>query len=300
MKNIKSIIFEETQRLYISLPDVNDAPFFLELLNTSDWLRYIGDKNVKSLDDAANYITTLANDQDRTYWLVRLKSDDKAIGMVSMIQRDYLDYPDFGFAFLPTFYKQGYAQEASRIALSTFFSTNNINNIFAITLKENNNSALLLKRLGFQIKKELTRNNEIINQFELTQDKFNLDHLVFQFFNLFNNKNKTDTNWNSINDICITDAFIIKKTGLQSEVYSIQSFIEPRKKILTDGTLLDFEEKETNEETIIIKHIAQRYSTYIKSGIWNDKPYHGTGHKFFQFINTNAGWKISALVWEDD
>ena len=91
-----------------------------------------------------------------------------------------------------------------------------------------------------------------------------------------------------------------KKTGLAEEVYTLQTFIEPRKKLLSDGTLTEFEEMETAEETKVIGNIAQRSSTYKKSGYLNRKYFKGNGNKFFQFIKTADGWKINSLIWEDN
>ncbi len=93
---------------------------------------------------------------------------------------------------------------------------------------------------------------------------------------------------------------LVSKTETAHAVYSLASFIEPRQKILTDGTLKEFEEHETIEYTKIIGNIAQRYSAYQKSGILEGKLFKQKGHKFLQFVKTNAEWKISSAIWEDE
>jgi hypothetical protein len=101
-------------------------------------------------------------------------------------------------------------------------------------------------------------------------------------------------------DICIAETIIIKKSGLTETVYSLDNFIEPRKKILNDGSLKNFKEREIKGDSLIIGNIAQRYSRYQKEGYLNETYFKEYGHKFFQLIKTNQGWKINALIWEDD
>jgi hypothetical protein len=131
------------------------------------------------------------------------------------------------------------------------------------------------------------------------QDKQSIDQLIQNFFSIFNNTHQ-QPDWNLIHQICIPETIIIKKTGLTETVYNLQSFIEPRRKILSDGTLTAFEEKETTATTTIIGNIAQRFSKYEKSGYLNGLYFKEYGNKFFQLIKTTNGWKINALIWEDD
>jgi hypothetical protein len=134
----------------------------------------------------------------------------------------------------------------------------------------------------------------------MTDDKSYIDNLVKTFFRIFTNANQQQPDWEIIHHICIPQTIIIKKSDLKEEVYNLQTFIAPRKIILSDGTLSEFEEKETGAETKIAGNIAQRFSTYQKSGFLNGKWFEEYGNKIFQFIKTNAGWKISAVVWEDE
>jgi hypothetical protein len=139
------------------------------------------------------------------------------------------------------------------------------------------------------------------NNIDRTQpDKPAIDNIVKAFFDIFTNTNNKQPDWAIINTVCIPETIIIKKSGTTEAVYSLSSFIEPRQKILTDGTLTNFQESETKEETKITGNIAQRFSTYQKSGYLNGTYFNETGNKFFQFIKTNNGWKINALIWEED
>lgn len=131
-------------------------------------------------------------------------------------------------------------------------------------------------------------------------DKTQIDGITKQFFGIFTNTDQIQPDWTVMNDLCIPEIIIIKKTGLAQEIYNLHSFIEPRKKILSDGTLTNFEESEVKEETQIIGHIAHRHSTYQKSGYLNGSYFNECGNKFFQFIKTKDGWKINSLIWEDE
>ena len=131
-------------------------------------------------------------------------------------------------------------------------------------------------------------------------DKIEINNLTEQFFNLFDNTNNKIPDWTIAQKICIPEILIIKKTGLSEVVYDLANFIEPRKAILSNGTLTNFQEQELHEETQIIGHIAQRRSRYQKSGNRSGKLFVETGTKLFQFIKTNHGWRINSLVWEDD
>ena len=131
-------------------------------------------------------------------------------------------------------------------------------------------------------------------------EKSEIDNIVKVFFNIFTNTNHKQPDWIIIDTVCIPETIIIKKSDAAESVYNLISFIEPRKKILTDGTLTNFEESETTEETRIIGNIAQRFSKYQKSGYLNGTYFKEYGTKFFQFVKTNNGWKITSLIWEDD
>ena len=131
-------------------------------------------------------------------------------------------------------------------------------------------------------------------------DKIEINNLTKKFFDLFDNTDHKIPDWTITQKICIPEIIIIKKTGLTEVVYNLTNFIEPRKTILYDGTLTNFQEQEIREETQIIGHIAHRRSRYQKSGNRSGKLFVETGTKLFQFIKTSNGWRINSLVWEDD
>ena len=123
--------------------------------------------------------------------------------------------------------------------------------------------------------------------------------LTAAFFSAFDNRTGAPA-LHLIEQVCIPQAVISKCVSDTPEVMSLAQFIAPRRVILTDGTLADFSERETSHTTQIFGHIAQRWCTYEKSGRLKGVAFHATGTKTIQFIKTPAGWRISAVAWDDD
>ena len=107
-----------TDRLRILPISSGDNIFMFELLNSVGWLTFIGDRNVSSPDEAVTYIQKIIGNPAIDYWVVRLDVNETPIGIISFIKREYLDHHDLGFAFLPEFMGQGYAEEAAMKVLS--------------------------------------------------------------------------------------------------------------------------------------------------------------------------------------
>jgi len=289
-----------TERLFLNSVTSSDAAFILELVNTPGWLKFIGDRKVHDLAAAEAYVQKMRSNQDANSWVVRLKAGENPIGVISFLQRDYLDHRDIGFAFLPGFGKQGYAFEAASAVLNSLMETGSYPCIYATTLPDNVNSIQLLEKLGLQYERVIRVGEEDLRLYAITSDQFLINHLTQSFFSIFTTTNQSQPDWERIHQVCLPEALVIKKTGLAQEIYNLKTFIEPRKKILSDGTLREFEEHETAATTKVVGNIAQRFSKYQKSGSLNGEPFVAQGNKFLQFIKTSAGWKISSLVWEDE
>ncbi|MBL7920441.1 MAG: GNAT family N-acetyltransferase [Bacteroidia bacterium] len=287
-----------TERLLLSELTLKDTEFIIELVNTEGWLKFIGNRNIKTKEDAIKYIQMLLDDPGIVYWVVKSKEQNIQIGVVTFISRKHLPHPDLGFAFLPQHSGKGYAFEAATIVLNDIIKEHPT--LLASTLDGNISSMKLLEKLGFTPLKEELEENIKVFYYSITLDKLSIDANIKTFFGIFNNKNNQQANWDPINKVCMPETMIIKKNKNERVIYNLNSFIEPRKKILSDGTLVDFEEKEISSETKIVNNIAQRYSRYQKNGILNGKPFNECGTKFFQFIKTNNEWKISSIIWEDD
>ncbi len=170
----------ETERLIFRPTQTEDATFILELLNTPQWLTNIGDRNVKTLKDAENYIAEKMLPQLKKLGFsnntVIRKSDNKIVGSCGLYKRDGLENVDLGFAFLPEFQKQGYAFESSKKLVEIAFSELDITILNAITTKENIASQKLLVKLGFTFSKiiSIPNDTEKLLLFELKNEFFNL------------------------------------------------------------------------------------------------------------------------------
>jgi [ribosomal protein S5]-alanine N-acetyltransferase len=142
-----------TPRLRLDAVVEDDAPFIFELVNDPAWLRYIGDRQVHSLDDARGYVR---NGPAASYaqhgfglWRVSLR-DGTPIGLCGLLQRNALAHPDIGFAYLPDFRGRGYALEAARAVVDHARDTLGLRRLLAITRPDNEASMQLLGRLGMQ------------------------------------------------------------------------------------------------------------------------------------------------------
>ena len=147
----------ETERLVLKPLTTDDSGFIFELYNSPKFIEFIGDRNIKTIQDAEQYITTkfLPQLEKLGYgnYLVVKKSDNTKIGAVGIFQRDGLDVHDIGFSFLPEFEGKGYGFESASKLLETAFSVFNLNTISAITTKENIASQNLIKKLGLHYQK---------------------------------------------------------------------------------------------------------------------------------------------------
>jgi [ribosomal protein S5]-alanine N-acetyltransferase len=144
-----------TERLSILPLTKNDGPFILELVNTEGWLKFIGNRHVRSEAEAIAYIDRILGNKNISYWVVKLKENKQSIGIVTFIQRDNLDHPDIGFAFLPLFSNKGYAYEASNVVLNKLIEEKSLSHILATTIPENISSIKLLEKLGLRFEKEI-------------------------------------------------------------------------------------------------------------------------------------------------
>jgi len=143
----------ETKRLILRHFNVDDAPFILALLNEPSFLRHIGDKKVRTLDDARQYIL---NGPVATYerhgfglYQVELKHSHTPIGMCGLLKREELPQPDIGFAFLPDFWNKGFAFEAASAVLNDARERLKLATLLAIVNPDNEASIRLLGKLGF-------------------------------------------------------------------------------------------------------------------------------------------------------
>ena len=165
------MIIIETERLRLRHLTADDAAFILELLNEPSFLKYIGDKGVRTLEDARRYI---AEGPARSYQLhgfglnlVELKDQQTPIGMCGVLKRDTLPDPDIGFAFLPAYWNRGYAFESAAAVMQHARETLGLERVLAITSPGNEPSEKLLRKIGLRLdgRVRLTEGADEVNLF---------------------------------------------------------------------------------------------------------------------------------------
>jgi ribosomal-protein-alanine N-acetyltransferase len=148
-------VVTETGRLVLRRLRSDDCAFILELLNDPSWIRYIGNKGVRTLEGARTYLDKgpLKMYQELGFGLnlVELKESHEPIGICGLIKRPGLESIDIGFAFLPQFRGQGYAAEAASATLAHARQALGLSRIVAIVTPDNEPSRRLLRKTGFQL-----------------------------------------------------------------------------------------------------------------------------------------------------
>ena len=146
-----------TERLVISKFTLNEASFIIELMNDKDWIQNIGDRGVRTLDDAENYIKNkFFASYDKYgfgFYVITLKSTKERIGTVGLIDRDGIEGVEIGYGMLPAFRGKGYAIEAAQAIVNHAQNTFQINKIVAIVNPNNKGSIHLLEKLGLRYEK---------------------------------------------------------------------------------------------------------------------------------------------------
>lgn len=163
----------ETGRLILRRLHDGDAPFIFELVNDPDWLRYIGDKGVRTLDDARNYIrngpVAMYAQHGFGLYCVELSENGTPIGVCGLLKRDTLQDVDIGFAFLPAFRSQGFARESAAETLDYARHALKLERVVAIVSPGNHDSERLLEKIGFRLERamRLAEDGDTVNLFAI-------------------------------------------------------------------------------------------------------------------------------------
>ena len=146
----------ETDRLLLRKINLDDAAFMLDLLNQPSFIQFIGDRGVRTLDDAreiirSRYIAAYENLGFGIY-LTALK-DGTPIGICGLVKRDALEDVDIGYAFLPQFWAQGYAFESASAVMAYAKNDLKLKRVLGIVAPDNAASIRVLEKLGLRFKK---------------------------------------------------------------------------------------------------------------------------------------------------
>ncbi len=170
--NNNGMTIVETERLILREVDAaTDAAFMFELLNAPKFLKYIGDRGVRSVGEAASFIEDKYRQSYRVngfgLYTVELKDTAVQVGICGFVKRDTLPSPDLGFAFLPEHERKGYGHESASNMLEYGRTKLDFDRVLAITSPGNEASELLLLKLGFVSKSPVDTAGERVNLFEI-------------------------------------------------------------------------------------------------------------------------------------
>ncbi len=306
-----------TERLELRWFGSDDAAFVLQLLNEPSWLQHIGDRQVRTLAQAQDWLQTRLFSgywrQGMGFWAVCLRGQPQAVGLCGLIHRDTLPDVDVGYAFLPAFWGQGYAQEAARACLDYGQRVLGLKRILAITGPDNQASQNVLRRLGMQLEQRCTLPGEtretLVFVWQPTpsptattpaNDESQIQALTDRFFRLFDNRAGAVPHLPSLPALCLPEVRFVKTGEGDPQVMDMMAFMQLRAALLSECRLQDFAEWELEGRTQVFGHMAQRWLRYAKDGLLDGKACAGQGCKSLQFVRTATGWRISAALWEDE
>lgn len=158
------MIITETERLRLRVIRLNDAAFYLQLVNQDSWIQNINDKGLRSVEQAEQAIRdgalALQAKQGFSFYVVELRESQTALGLCGLIKRDGLDDVDLGYAFLDEHAGQGYAVEAASAVVNFAQQQLQLPRLAAITSPDNQRSQRLLAKLGFVLQRQITMPDE--------------------------------------------------------------------------------------------------------------------------------------------
>lgn len=144
----------ETERIFLREIVESDAEFILDLLNQPSFIKYIGDRNVRTIEQSREFIENRYRKSYRDFgyglYTVELKETNTPIGICGFVKRDSLPDADIGFAFLPQFCGKGYALESANAVMKYGRDVLNLKRVLAITSQDNESSGRLLEKVGFK------------------------------------------------------------------------------------------------------------------------------------------------------
>ena len=149
----------ETERLLLRQLSEADAPFMLELMNEPDFHRFVGDRGLRTTEDAAAYLVDKILPSYEQFgfgfYLVELKPGGPPIGICGLVKRETLEWVDVGFAFLEAFRGKGYAFEAAKAVIENGRTIFGLTRIVGVTAPDNQISIRLLEKLGLRYEKRI-------------------------------------------------------------------------------------------------------------------------------------------------
>lgn len=252
-------------------------------------------------------------------WLVlaiELRSTSTVIGEVLLKHESDTDRAgELGFALGRSWQGLGLAAEAAREMLRVGFEELGLHRIVGVCIEQNSSSARLLERLGFRREARMVdsafHKGEWVTQllYALTEEEWRSGapsadvsevlSVVRTFFAAFESGEGADERLAALRAVMLPEAVVVRTCGQTPAVYDVDTFIEPRRALLTDGTLVDFSERAVQGRVDVFGDIAHWFGSYEKDGLLRGEPGAGQGMKSVQLVRTDAGWRVSAAAWDD-
>jgi RimJ/RimL family protein N-acetyltransferase len=296
----------ETERLTLRWFGDDDAQFVLGLLNEPSWVRNIGDRGVRTVEQARAWVAEKLGasywQRGLGLWAIERRSDHVLVGMCGLIERDELPAIDIGYALLPSFWRQGLAREAVAACLDYARKVLGQARVLAIVQPENAPSIRLLEAVGLsRVGSHRATDGADLALFAVGEEATveEIPSLVRRFYNAFCNRDRTAP-IASVPSMFLPGATVTAVRDGQAETMTMRDFVLPRAALLLDGRLTDFQEREVAGRTEVRGALAHHASRYEKEGILDGIHHRGVGEKDFQLVRTPRGWKIAGLVWQDD
>ena len=155
----------ETERLSLREVSESDAAFMLKLLNDPDFVRFIADRGVRTVEGAARYIGERFVQSYRRHgfglWLVETKEEGAPVGICGLLERgEPVPGVEVGYAFLPSFRSKGYAFEAASAAKVYARDVLGLARLYAVVNPDNALSTRVLEKLGMKFERTVRLTGE--------------------------------------------------------------------------------------------------------------------------------------------
>lgn len=146
-----------TRRLHLRWMTAADADLLLAIWTDPAFMRNVGDRGVRTIEDAVEAFRDGPGRLYRDYgygpYRVALTATGEAIGICGLFRRDGLPDPDIGFAFLPQFVGKGYGGEAARAVIHHARDALGFRRLTAIVSPGNDPSIGLIEKLGLRFER---------------------------------------------------------------------------------------------------------------------------------------------------
>ncbi|MCV2351355.1 GNAT family N-acetyltransferase [Paucibacter sp. Y2R2-4] len=301
----------KTERLLLRWFAPGDEAHVLAQLQEDSWKLNINDPGVRELEAARFWM------QEKLLkpywgaglglWLVARSSDGVAVGMCGLLQRDYLPVPDIGYAFLPSFWGQGYAREAAQACRDYGREVLGEPRLMATTATFNEASGRVLEAIGMQHVD--TRQFEGVEglskvyatgpALEPRSEEQQISDLLQRFFRVFNNQDGRLPALAALPYMLLPQALICRADDGGLQQMTLQQFVEPRYELLMGGRLQQFDESITEQRLDRQGRVAQAWLRYRKAGVLDGQAFEAFGQKTVQLVKTGRRWQIAAVAWED-